>query len=219
MAVLASIFVWFKLSWPVSDRLAAINDILAGAAFVLALGAGVILLIDHASSTGRPVIQVQVTLGGGKFNVLRVVSTRDSNENLSSLGVQGQEELRIRLLNSSRYDASDLSVLVFLRGASILPESDSCGTGWVVVDRLDTEGVTAVEREVVFSLIGGTSRTLPTLNLPSLRQLREFGPSAVDIYIASKGYSRHLSFPLQFNQVREGADLASFNEPSVQAWI
>src|SRR5689334_7280684 len=62
-----------------SDKLAALNDIIAGAALILALASGAIALQSFAASTNTPDIEIQVWFGGVQMNRLTVLSevTRD----------------------------------------------------------------------------------------------------------------------------------------------
>src|ERR1700733_4019697 len=78
VAVLAAVLITVVLitaidgnkGFAVSDRLAAINDVLAGAALVLGLTAGGIALQSFAAATGTPEIKVQLWFGGDPRNRL-----------------------------------------------------------------------------------------------------------------------------------------------------
>jgi hypothetical protein len=188
LAIVLTAALAFRSTFDLSDRLSAINDILAGAALLLGLTAGLIALQAHAAATGRPDIKVQVWLGTDPPNQLTLAAVPTDHGRLRSKPVGDQAIMHIRLENRSDYSASDLVVSVHFRGVAFDREFGTLINGWRVVDAVDGHGATAAEWSSGSPLHGRTSRRLPELDTRSLAQAGAGDDCSVQVLVASNDY-------------------------------
>ncbi|BAL90530.1 hypothetical protein AMIS_53100 [Actinoplanes missouriensis 431] len=190
LTVVLALIVVARDDLDLSDRLAAVNDVFAGAALFVALTAGGIALQTYAAATGSPVIKAQVWFGGDPPNRLVLVAEPAPGGLLRSVGVTGQSRLHLRLNNVSEHPAHQITVQVRLDGLYFDREFDATGNEWRVVDATDGRGATVAEWSGAAVLHGHTTRRLPALDLRSIVAYPDAGDPAVRIHVASTGYVR-----------------------------
>jgi hypothetical protein len=207
-----------RTKFSLSDRLAAINNVIAGAGLILALSGGLITLRSLAAK-GSPEIQVQVWFGGDRKNGAVVVASPSEDGMLRSVDVAGQACLNVRLKNVSRFDASDLVVSVHLEGMFFDRDFDTTANGWRIIDAVEGRGAIAAEW-IGYSLLHGQStRRLPELDMRSIVSRPDAAHCALHIHVASVGHTRKIDVPVQFLQARPTGGVEPVEGVSPPDWL
>lgn len=208
----------FRSTLSLSDRLAAVNDVLAAATLFLALAAGLITLQSFAATSGSPEIRVQVWFGSARTNDLVVVAEPAADGSVRSVDVAGQARLNIRLENVADFDATDLTVSIRCRGLFFARAMDERTNGWHVVDALDGRGALAAEWAAGSVLHRRATRRLPTFDLVSLvREHNALSPH-LTVLVASSGFSHDFDVPVRFVDARPAAR-PDADVPDVPEWL
>jgi len=216
LAAILSGAIAFRGDFSISDRLSAINAVLAGAALVLALIGGVVALQSYASATGSPDVLVQVWFGSDAVNNLAVVVDVGPDGSMRSVNVAGQASLSVRLKNGGLYDASDVVVSVYFRHFYFDQPLDLIINEWRVIDVVDGKGALAAESSALPMLHASTTRRLPVLDLRSIARPPGLPPGEVILRVAGARYYRELAIPVRFLR----SDSSSPNPPaSLPEWL
>ena len=189
LTIVIAVAVSVRQDFTLSDRLAAVNAVFAGAAVVLALVGGGIALQSFKSSTGSPEIQVQVWFAGDSANALSVVAESDGDGRLRSINVGGHARLRVRLKNTSQFDASNLLVNVRLEGLFFDQEVGASAGEWRIVDAVEGKGAMGAEWSGNSLLHAESTRRLPDLDMRRILAVPELGPYNLQLYVAAAGYT------------------------------
>jgi hypothetical protein len=198
--------------WPhmeLDNRLSAINDVFAGGALLLSLAAGIIAL-QALAATGPPSLTLQVWFGTDRPNRLVLVGATAADGRMRSLPVAGQNVLNIRVRNDSKFDASNLVVLVYFRDLAFgRPFGEALGE-WRVVDAERDAGAVAAEWVSTAMVHRTTTRRLPSLDLEAVTA-RGSGEPRLEIFLACAGYVRPVVVNVEIRD-RSVTDLAPYDE-------
>jgi hypothetical protein len=217
LTVLVACIVLLTASSGLSDRLAAISDVVGAATLLLAMVAAVVALLAYAVSTGIPDLHIQLDFPFSELNKPSFVSTFRDN------GVAEAEDFKqldctVRVRNDSSYSAKNPAVVVRLQDMAFMPFG-SMGE-WVVVQFGSTYGVTAVQWDggANYSIHGGSVRTLPELRLSKLHTQPDPDPY-ITIDILADGYTRsQVKIPVNFKDGTPSAPVDKYGK-SESLWL
>jgi len=180
-----------------SDRLAVLNDILAGSAVALALVGAAIALQAHAAATGIPSIGVQVWLGSTDKNQPVLVSDLLPDGRLQVQGVSGQSTLHVRLRNTEDFDATNVRLLVTLSGALFTGTPTGRTNGWRVVD-VGPAGATSVDWVSDCWIYADSTLRLPPVELPEIRQTAAGSQAFIHIRLFANSFQSERKLEVTF---------------------
>ena len=166
----------------ISDRLAEVGIIIAGATLALAAVAALVALLAYAISTGTPDLKLQVHFEFSSLNRPVFRAEPMDGDRLKAVAFK-QTCCTISLRNTSGYSARNPAVIVRLHGMVFLNRNDSLAKEWVVVDFSNTNGIKGVQWDggPTYSIHGRSVRRLPMLDLVGLTCIPAWGDPAMPL--------------------------------------
>lgn len=216
LATLVACIALLTASSGLSDRLAAVGDVIGAATLLLAMVAAVVALLAYAASTGSPDLRIQVDFPFSELNKPSFISTFKNN-GIAVANEFKQLSCTVRVRNDSNYSAKNPTIVLRLHDMAF--SQTPLIKEWVVVDFATTYGVTVVQWDggANNSIHGGSVRTLPVLWLSGLHTSPNADPY-MTIEILADGYLRRVKIPVEFKESLASAESTKYAS-SAHMWL